>query len=425
SESQERMLMVLHPEKEAEARAVFEKWELDFATVGHTTDDLRFRVMWQGSEVANLPIKDLGDEAPEYDRPWIKPPRPAPIATNDIPRMDVAEALLRLVGGHHGASRRWVYEQYDTLIGGNTLQRPGGDAGVIRVDGHSSKALAFTSDVNPRYCEADPFEGGKQAVAEAWRNLTATGADPIAATDNLNFGNPEKPEIMGQLVEAIRGIGEACRALDFPIVSGNVSLYNETSGQGILPTPTIGGVGLIPDWSKMARAGFAGPGEAILLAGGPGTHMGQSLYLRDLFSRRDGPPPPVDLAAERKAGDFVRNLIRQGVATAVHDLSDGGLAVALAEMAMAGGTGASLVEPEGREPIPYWFGEDQGRYAVTVAQNQIDAVLEEAETLDLPVAWIGNTGSEALKLGEARAVPVAELKAAHEAWFPRFMAGEL
>ena len=425
SESQERMLMVLHPEKEAEARAVFEKWELDFATVGHTTDDLRFRVMWQGSEVANLPIKDLGDEAPEYDRPWIKPPRPAPIATNDIPRMDVAEALLRLVGGHHGSSRRWVYEQYDTLIGGNTLQRPGGDAGVIRVDGHSSKALAFTSDVNPRYCEADPFEGGKQAVAEAWRNLTATGADPIAATDNLNFGNPEKPEIMGQLVEAIRGIGEACRALDFPIVSGNVSLYNETSGQGILPTPTIGGVGLIPDWSKMARAGFAGPGEAILLVGGPGTHMGQSLYLRDLFSRRDGPPPPVDLAAERKAGDFVRNLIRQGVATAVHDLSDGGLAVALAEMAMAGGTGASLVEPEGREPIPYWFGEDQGRYAVTVAQNQIDAVLEEAETLDLPVAWIGNTGSEALKLGEARAVPVAELKAAHEAWFPRFMAGEL
>jgi len=425
SESQERMLMVLHPEKEAEARAVFEKWELDFATVGHTTDDLRFRVMWQGREVANLPIKDLGDQAPEYDRPWVRPPRPAPIATNDIPRMDAGEALLRLVGGHHGSSRRWVYEQYDTLIGGNTLQRPGGDAGVIRVDGHPRKALAFTSDVNPRYCEADPFEGGKQAVAEAWRNLTATGADPIAATDNLNFGNPEKPEIMGQLVEAIRGIGEACRALDFPIVSGNVSLYNETNGQGILPTPTIGGVGLIPDWSKMARAGFAGAGEAILLVGGSGTHMGQTIYLRDLFGRRDGPPPPVDLAAERKAGDFVRGLIRHGIATAVHDLSDGGLAVALAEMAMASGIGASVLEPEGREPVPYWFGEDQGRYVVTVGRNEVDSVLEEAEALDLSLVWIGNTGGEALKLGAARAVPVTELKAAYEAWFPRFMAGEL
>ncbi len=345
SESQERMLMVLHPEKEAEARAVFEKWELDFATVGVTTDDLRFRVSWKGEEVANLPIKDLGDEAPEYDRPWTAPTRPAPIATNDVPQMDVADALLALVGGHRGSSRRWVYEQYDTLIQGNSLQRPGGDAGVIRVDGHPTKALAFTSDVNPRYCEADPFEGGKQAVAEAWRNLTATGADPIAATDNLNFGNPERPEIMGQLVGAVKGIGEACRALDFPIVSGNVSLYNDTNGRGILPTPTIGGVGLIPDWSKMARAGFAAEGEIILLIGAPasrGTHLGQSMYLCDLHNRRDGPPPPVDLAHEKRTGDFVRKLIRDGIATAVHDLSDGGLGVGLAEMAMAGGIGASV-----------------------------------------------------------------------------------
>ena len=349
SESQERMLMVLSPDKEAEARAVFEKWELDFATVGVTTDDLRFRVMWQGVEVANLPIKDLGDAAPEYDRPWTKSPAPDLVKANDAPQMDIADALLRLIGGHHGASRRWVFEQYDTLIQGNTLQRPGGDAGVIRVDGHPTKALAFTSDVNPRYCEADPYEGGKQAVAEAWRNLTATGADPIAATDNLNFGNPEKPEIMGQLVEAVRGIGEACRALDFPIVSGNVSLYNETNGQGILPTPTIGGVGLIPDWSKMAKAGFAAAGQPILVIGGRGwgTHLGQSIYLRDLFGRRNGAPPPVDLAAEKRAGDFVRTLIRDGIATAVHDLSDGGLAVAVAEMAMTSGIGANLAAPRG------------------------------------------------------------------------------
>ena len=428
SESQERMLMVLHPDKEAEARAVFEKWELDFATVGHTTDDLRFRVKWQGREVANLPIKDLGDQAPEYDRPWIAPPRPAPMATNDVPQTDVADALLALIGGHQCASRRWVYEQYDTLIQGNTLQRPGGDAGVIRVEGHPSKALAFTSDVTPRYCEADPFEGGKQAVAEAWRNLTATGADPIAATDNLNFGNPEKPEIMGQLVEAVRGIGEACRALGFPIVSGNVSLYNETNGQGILPTPTIGGVGLIPDWSKMARASFAAAGEAILLVGAPdawGTHLGQSIYLRDLHQRRDGPPPPVDLTHEKRAGDFVRALIRSGTATAVHDLSDGGLGVGLAEMAIASGIGATVNQLDDVDPIPVFFGEDQGRYLITIRRDHLDAVLEEAETLGVFAPWIGNTGGATLKLGDARAIPVAELKAAHEGWFPKYMAGEI
>src|SRR4051794_12339733 len=253
SESQERMLMVLQPEKEAEAKAIFVKWGLDFAIVGWTTDDLRFRVMHQGEEVANLPIKDLGDQAPEYDRPWVEAVKPAPLDAADIPQADMADALLKLIGSPDLSSRRWVWEQYDTVIQGNSLQLPGGDAGVVRVEGHATKALAFSSDVTPRYCEADPYEGGKQAVAECWRNLTATGSLPLAATDNLNFGNPERPEIMGQLVGAVKGIGEACRTLGFPIVSGNVSLYNETNGQGILPTPTIGGVGLLPDWSKMAR----------------------------------------------------------------------------------------------------------------------------------------------------------------------------
>jgi phosphoribosylformylglycinamidine synthase II len=431
SESQERMLMVLHPEKEVAARAVFEKWELDFATVGHTTNDLRFRVMWQGEEVANLPIKELGDAAPEYDRPWTTAVPPAPLAANDIPQMDVADALLALVGGHQGASRRWVYEQYDTLIQGNSVQRPGGDAGVIRVEGHPSKGLAFSSDVTPRYCEADPFEGGKQAVAECWRNLTATGADPIAATDNLNFGNPERPEIMGQLVGAIKGIGEACRALDFPIVSGNVSLYNETNGRGILPTPTIGGVGLLPDWQKMARIGFAAEGELILLFGAPakwGTHLGQSIYLRDLHDRRDGPPPPVDLAHERLVGDYVRKLIRDGVATAVHDLSDGGLAVGLAEMAMASGIGATVKQLDG-DPIPLFFGEDQGRYLVTIKPfaNVPDVVsfFTAVAELDIFSPHIGQTGGTALTLGKARPIPVSQLKAAHESWFPNYMQGEI
>ncbi len=423
SESQERMLMVLNPEKDAEAAAIFRKWGLDFAIVGRTTGDLRFRILQEGGEVADLPIKELGDEAPEYDRPWIAPKAPAPLA-GPLPACDPAGDLLRLLASADHSSRRWVWEQYDTLIQGNSLQIPGGDAGVVRVDGHPSKALAFSSDVNPRYCEADPFEGGKQAVAECWRNLTAVGAEPLAATDNLNFGNPERPEIMGQLVHAIRGIGEACRALEFPIVSGNVSLYNETNGKGILPTPTIGGVGLIPDWTKMARIRFSGEGEVILLVGAPpawGTHLGQSAWLRDIHGRREGAPPPVDLAHEKRVGDFVRGLIRSGVATAVHDCADGGLAVALAEMAMASAIGATVNELNDCPVAEVFFGEDQGRYLVTIRRDDLDAVHEAAKADGIFAPWVGNTGGASLKLGESRAIPVAELKAAHESFFPAFM----
>jgi phosphoribosylformylglycinamidine synthase II len=428
SESQERMLMVLRPEKEQEAEAIFRKWGLDFAIVGHTTDDLRFRVIHQGEEVAHLPIKELGDQAPEYDRPWVEPEKPAPLAAADVPQADIADALLKMLGGPDLSSRRWVWEQYDTLIQGNTLQIPGGDAGVVRVDGHPTKALAFSSDVTPRYCEADPYEGGKQAVAECWRNLTATGAEPLAATDNLNFGNPERLEIMGQLAKAVTGIGDACRALGFPIVSGNVSLYNETNGQGILPTPTIGGVGLIHDWSKMARLGFAGEGELILLFGAPdwwGTHLGQSIYMRDVHGRTDGPPPQVDLAHEKKVGDFVRGLIRNSIATAVHDVSDGGLAVALAEMAIASGIGAKVNQLNGGDPIPQFFGEDQGRYLVTVREfpdvEEFARFMTRINEAGIFAPWIGTTGGSELKLGNARAIAVSELKAAHESWFPRLM----
>ncbi|RVA11961.1 phosphoribosylformylglycinamidine synthase II, partial [Mesorhizobium sp. M7A.F.Ca.CA.002.05.1.1] len=373
-------------------------------------------------------IKDLGDKAPEYDRPWVEPKKPAPLAANDIPQADVADALLKLLGGPDLSSRRWVWEQYDTLIQGNSLQLPGGDAGVVRVEGHATKALAFSSDVTPRYCEADPYEGGKQAVAECWRNLTATGALPLAATDNLNFGNPERPEIMGQLVGAVKGIGDACRALGFPIVSGNVSLYNETNGQGILPTPTIGGVGLIADWSKMVRTGFAAEGQMILLVGAPaswGTHLGQSVYMRDVHGRTDGPPPPVDLEHEKRVGDHVRALIASGIVTAAHDVSDGGVAVALAEMAMASGIGAAVPGLVGTDPIPVWFGEDQGRYLLTLSidphGDEWDAIRKQQGELGIFAPWIGSTGGSALKLGDARAIPVSELSAAHEGWFPRFM----
>lgn len=421
SESQERMLMVLRPEKEAEAEAIFRKWGLDFAIVGKTTDDLRFRVLHQGQEVANLPIKELGDEAPEYDRPWLEPGKHGPLPACNVPEVeDYSAALLKLIDSANLCSRRWVYEQYDTLIQGNSLQLPGGDAGVIRVEGHETKALAFSSDVTPRYCEADPFEGGKQAVAECWRNITATGAEPLAATDNLNFGNPERPEIMGQLVKSIEGIGEACRALDFPIVSGNVSLYNETNGQAILPTPTIAGVGLIPDWSVMATIGGMQDGDVLVLLGGDGTHLGQSVYLRDLFDRTDGPAPSVDLLQEKRHGDFVRSAIRNGQVTACHDLSDGGLAIALAEMAIKSGKGASLDIGEG-SPHALLFGEDQARYVVAATAEFAKLIALNAEGAGVSFRILGTVGGDRLKLGQYCDVSVAELTRAYEGWFPAFM----
>lgn len=424
SESQERMLMVLRPEKEEEAKAIFIKWGLDFAIVGKTTDDLRFRVLHQGEEVANLPIKELGDEAPEYDRPWQpSAARPALSADQIEAPSDYNEALLKLVGSANQSSRRWVYEQYDTLIQGNSLQLPGGDAGVVRVEGHASKALAFSSDVTPRYVEADPVEGGKQAVAECWRNITATGAEPLAATDNLNFGNPEKPEIMGQLVGAIQGIGEACRALDFPIVSGNVSLYNETNGVAILPTPTIAGVGLLPDWSKMARIGSANDGDVLVMIGVDGSHLGSSIYLRDVVGSTEGSAPVVDLVAERRHGDFVRGIIRNGQVTACHDISSGGLVLALAEMAMASMKGAEITLRDLRGmPHALLFGEDQARYVVAVPADLANFVCASAESAGVPFRTLGKVGGDHLVIDDLINVPVTKLVDAHESWFPTFMA---
>ncbi|WP_417770823.1 phosphoribosylformylglycinamidine synthase subunit PurL [Stappia sp.] len=419
SESQERMLMVLKPEKEDEAKAIFRKWGLDFAIVGVTTDTLRFVVRHQGETVADLPIKELGDEAPEYDRPWAETVKQPTIPASEIAEpADYAAALLTLVGNANGASRRWVYEQYDTLVQGNTIASPGGDAGVIRV-GDTGKALAFAVDVTPRYVEADPFEGGKQAVAECWRNLTSVGAEPLAATDNLNFGNPERPEIMGQLVGAIKGIGAACEALDMPIVSGNVSLYNETSGEGILPTPAIGGVGLLADVTKRATASFKADGDVIAVIGGNGTHLGQSAFLRDILGAEKGAPPPVDLAAERRRGDFVRDLIREGRVTAVHDISTGGLAVTLAEMAMAGRRGAR-VKVEGPAHAAL-FGEDQGRYVLTLNAEEADSVVEDALDAGLEIAEIGHVGGQDLTVEDILTISVAKLAESHETWFPDYM----
>jgi phosphoribosylformylglycinamidine synthase len=417
SESQERMLMVLKRGHEAEAERIFKKWELDFAIIGVTTDTHRLIVKHAGAVVADMPVDALSEEAPVYERPFAPRPRALPLSPTAFDESrPVLASLLKLVGSPDLSSRRWVWEQYDNSVMADTLQAPGGDSAVVRVHG-KSKALAITTDVTPRYCKADPFEGGKQAVAEAWRNLTAVGALPLAVTDNLNFGNPERPETMGEIVAAIEGIAEACRALSFPVVSGNCSLYNETNGEAILPTPAIGGVGLLKDVHRMATIAFKREGDAIVLIGATKGHLGQSLYLREIEGREEGAPPPIDLEAEKRNGDFVRGLIESGRIDTVHDVSDGGLLVTLAEMAMAGNIGVELAAGPS---IPTLFGEDQARYVLAVASAAAAQVLEDAEEAGVPSAIIGRTGGEALAAG-GTSISISDLRSAHESWLPRYM----
>ncbi|HST36754.1 MAG TPA: phosphoribosylformylglycinamidine synthase subunit PurL, partial [Allosphingosinicella sp.] len=433
SESQERMLMVLQPGREAEAEAIFRKWELDFAVIGRVTDTGHMVLKWNGETAADIPLAPLADEAPSYDRPWTPTEPPPPLA--DVPECgDVAADLLRLMASPDLASRRWIWEQYDQKVGADTVQPPGGDAALVRVHG-TGKALAITTDCTPRYCLADPREGGRQAIAEAYRNLSAVGARPLAATDCMNFGNPQRPEIMGQFVGCIEGMAEACAALDFPIVSGNVSLYNETRGedgssQAILPTPAIGGVGLIENWEKAVGIGFQGPGDVIVTIGDRHGHLGQSLWLRELHGiegREAGPPPPVDLHEEKIAGEFVRAAIRGGAITACHDISDGGLAVAVAEMALAGNVGALI-----NGPAPFghagYFAEDQGVYVATVCDNCLLTFLTRAHAAGVPVEAIGRTkgGRLIFELPDGDyAVSLDELRRAHEGFFPQLMGDSL
>jgi len=422
SESQERMLMVLKPGREPEAEAIFRKWELDFAVIGRVTDTGHMVLTWNGETVADIPLAPLADDAPLYDRPWVATLSHAPLG--DVPdSTDIAADLLKLMASPDLASRRWIWEQYDHMVGADTVQRPGGDAAVVRVHG-TNKALAISTDVTPRYCFADPVEGGKQAIAECYRNLSAVGATPLATTDCMNFGNPQRPEIMGQFVGCIEGMAEACRALDFPIVSGNVSLYNETksedgTGSAILPTPAIGGVGLLSDWRTAATLSFKADGETIFLIGDPPSHLGQSIWLREIQGREEGPPPPVDLTAERRHGELVRKLIADGAVTAVHDVSDGGIAVTIAEMALAGGIGAEWrIDTDHHAAAA--FGEDQARYVVTGSR----AIATQAAAAGVPCTQLGTTGGTVLSMvrgGKTDAVSLDQLRDAHEGFFPNLM----
>lgn len=427
SESQERMLMVIKPEKEDMARKIFEKWEVSFAVIGRITNTGRIVLKMHGEIAADMPIAPLSDEAPLYDRPHEATPKAKEIKTSDIKaEHDANTVLKKLLGTPDLASKRWIYEQYDSQVGNDTVARSGGDAAIVRVH-NTQKGLAISTDCTPRYCYADPIEGGKQAVAETWRNITAVGATPLAITNCLNFGNPEKPRIMGQIVGALEGMAQACRALDYPIISGNVSLYNETSGTAVQPTPAIGGVGVIADVATAVGNAFKGAGETILVIGETKGHLGASIYLREIEGSEEGAPPPVDLAIEKKNGDFVRELIQSGKVTACHDISDGGLYVAIAEMAIRTKIGAELNPlPLGeggvRELIAYLFGEDQGRYIITTTKAGQKEILSKAEEAGIEVSTIGRTIAEKELRINKDSVSLEELEDIYEGALPAIMA---
>ena len=418
SESQERMLIIVRPDRQDMARAIFDKWDLDFAVIGHLTETGRIVVKHKGVIEADIPLDPLAEQAPLYHRPWVETPKRAALGPVASP-VGLGPALEALIACPDLASRSWVWDQYDSTVGGQTVKRPGAsDAAIVKIEGRK-RALALTTDCTPRYVLADPEAGGAQAVAEAWRNITATGARPLAITDNMNFANPEKPEIMGQFAAAVRGMSAACLALDFPVVSGNVSLYNETEGRPILPTPAIGGLGVLEDAAQAVGLGLP-PGLDLVLVGATEGWLGQSLWLREIAGREEGPPPPVDLAAERFNGDFVRGQILSGHVRACHDVSDGGLLVAVAEMAMAGDAGARLLPgPAEVAAHAFWFGEDQGRYVLAVPDAA--AVLQAAAFAGVPAMRLGESVPGDLTLPDGSTMSVAALRIANQRFFRAWM----
>jgi phosphoribosylformylglycinamidine synthase len=427
SESQERMLAVLKPGFEDVGYRIFQKWGLDFAIIGKTTNTGHLVLKHHGEVVCDVPLAPLFDDAPLYDRPWVQPELQPRLEPSEVPAPESwNDAVIKVIACPDMASKRWIWEQYDRHVMADTLQdsSTGADAGVVRVHG-TDKGLAVTSDCTPRYVQADPYEGGKQAVAEAWRNLTAVGSRPIAITDNLNFGNPQRPEIMGQIVRATDGMAEACRELDFPVVSGNVSLYNETNGVAIPPTPTVGAVGLLTNYDVTTGFGGVVEGDVLVLIGQTHGELGSSIYLREVLNREDGAPPPVDLKLERKTGDFVRGLIETGELTVVHDLSDGGLVGAAADLALASDVGIELNASSATHAHAFLFGEDQARYLVAV--SDAEALLAQAKDAGLHASVVGvakgaDFASSGPK-GELYRIPVAHLREIHEGWMPNWIEG--
>ena len=423
SESQERMLMIIEPDKEQEAKAVFDKWGLDFATIGILTDTNHLVINHNDELKAEIRLDILESGAPSYDRPYkiIKEP-----AFDESLVKETAESpiniLKRLINSPNLCSRKWVWEQYDHMVMNDTILRPGGDAAIVRVHG-TNKGLAISTDSTPRYCSADPVEGGKQAVAESWRNITSVGALPIAITDCMNFGNPEKEEIMGQFAGVVTGMIEACEILDYPVVSGNVSLYNETNGKGINPTPAIGGVGLIENLNHFSTPHLKRDNDTVLLVGKTDGYLGQSIYAKEILNIISGLPPKVNLKNEKKIGDAIRDLININKLDTVHDISDGGFLVALTEMSISGGIGVKIHLDEKDVSPKFLFGEDQGRYIISVPDELISDILRMLESKNIFFQKIGKTSGTKIIINDSEEIEIKSLKKIHEDWFNEYLKG--
>ena len=414
SESQERMLMVLDPSKEEMARDIFKKWDLEFEVIGKVTDTKRLILMMNGKEEASIPINILVEDAPEYQRDYIVE-EPSPIKeykSEDFDQNNILNDLNTMIMHPDLSSRKWIWEQYDHMVMADTVVRPGSDAAVVRVHG-TNKGLAMSTDCSPVYCKHNPYEGGKHAVVETWRNIIASGALPIAITDCMNFGNPEKPEIMGQFVECIRGMGDACSKLNYPVVSGNVSLYNETNGEGIYPTPAIGGVGLIKDLSNVKTLSLKEDGNFLCVVGKTANHLGTSKYISIIQSKEEGGTPEINLDTELRNGNFVMDAINQKLIASAHDVGEGGILVAISEMCMSGNLGI-IIEIETNFPHGYFFAEDQSRYLLEVSPNNYDECQKLANNNDVHFEKIGIVGGDKISIKNIGDQQVSVLKRSFE-----------
>jgi phosphoribosylformylglycinamidine synthase len=421
SESQERMLMVLKKGKEKEARKIFEKWGLDFAIIGQLTNSKKLELEFNKKNVCSIPIHSLGDNAPKYKRDFITYSYPKAINhDSDIEKLDIKDSLIKILSHHNYSNKSWVWEQYDHMVMTDTIQKPGGDSAVVRYHG-KNKGIAATVDCVPRYCKAHPKSGAMQAVCETWRNLISVGAQPIAITNCLNFGNPEKKEIMGQFVDSINGMKEACETLNYPVISGNVSLYNETNGVAIYPTPTIGGVGLLKNINNMMTFNFKNTESIIAVIGETSGHLSQSALIYDVIGDKEGPPPQINLKEEKKNGLFVSDLIKGKLVNAVHDISHGGIIVTLAEMCMASNIGAKIkVSGSNSDKIKYLFSEDQARYLIEISKKNLEKIKKTASTKNIKIDIIGNTQSEIFEVENDLKISVKELKTKNESWFKNY-----
>ena len=423
SESQERMLIILENGKEDKAKKIFDKWNLDFAVIGKTTKSKKIELYFDDKKVANIPVNSLVENSPMYDRKWkkVKLPKKNKIKKEDLNNLKITDILKKILSHSNICSKEWIWQQYDHTVMGDTIQKPGGDSGVVRVH-KTNKAIAASVDSSAVYCWAHPLTGGKQVVCENFRNLISVGAKPIAITNCLNFGSPENEENMGEFVECVQGIGEASEYLKFPVVSGNVSFYNQTKDKGIKPTPTIGGVGLIKDYKKMITMDFKGIGNIVLVIGKTEGHIDQSIFAREILNEKNGPPPEINLFNEKNNGETLLKLIDNNYIKSAHDVSLGGIITAIGKMCIKGNKGINLKKPKFLiNEIEYFFSEDQGRYIIEITKKDLKKVTDILNKNAVHFDELGIINENQLFINDKTKVTIDEIKTCNNSWLSKFM----